>query len=218
MEKFSNTHGQIYNHRADFTMKVMNFVGLAFAVTAAGTWLAPFILPANFPYFLIFIAELALVFTARIWAQWARPGNILMFCGFAFLSGLTLFPLLNYALQIGGHQLIFQALFATVALAFSAGIYARTTSRDLSGIGGFLMIALIGLIIVGILQIFWFSSIVEMIAAGVGVVLFSAFIAYDIQMLERFPRDRAIEAAIGLYLSIFNLFTSVLRLLIALRD
>lgn len=216
-----NTVSHVQVVRSSFLMTVMNYVALAFAVTAAGAYFAPAILPAAFMakggFWLVIIAELALVWTAPRWSQMARPMNILLYVAFAFLSGLTLYPLLSYALAVGGLDLVFKALIATVALSFAAGIYARTTQRDLSGMGGFLMIGLIGLIIVGIFQIFWFNSVVEMISSGIGVLLFSGFIAYDIQSIQRYPEDRPIEAAISLYLSIFNLFVSLLRLLIALN-
>ncbi|MBT4936366.1 Bax inhibitor-1/YccA family protein [Candidatus Peregrinibacteria bacterium] len=208
--------------QSDFTMKVMNYVAVAFAVTAAGAYFAPAILPASFlaggGYWIIFIAELALIFTSGWWSQMAPPVNYFLFGLFAFLSGLTLYPLLMLALSVGGSEMIFKALTATVALSFAAGTYAKTTQRDLSGMGGFLMMGLIGLIVVGVLQIFWFNSMVELISSGIGVILFSAFIAYDIQMIEKYPHDRAIEASIGLYLSIFNLFVSLLRFLIAMKS
>lgn len=206
---------------SSFLMTVMNYVALAFGVTAIGSYLAPALLPAGFlqsgGYWIIFIAELALVFTASRWSQIARPWNVVLFLSFAFLSGLTLYPLLAYAGAVGGLALVSKALVVTVALSFAAGIYARTTERDLSGMGGFLMMGLIGLIVVGILQIFWPSNTVELWSSGIGVLLFSGFIAYDIQMIEQYPENRALEASLALYLSIFNLFTSVLRFLIAMN-
>ena len=55
----------------------------------------------------------------------------------------------------------------------------------------------------------------EMIISGVGVLLFSGLIAYEMNVIKRYPEDRAMEAGIGLFIAIFNLFTSVLRLLLA---
>lgn len=217
-----NTLSQTQVARSDFTMKVMNYVAVAFAITAAGAYFAPSILPPSFltggGYWIIFIAELALIFTSSWWSQMAPPINYGLFGLFAFLSGLTLYPLLMLALSVGGSEMIFKALTATVALSLAAGTYAKTTQRDLSGMGGFLMMALIGLIVVGVLQMFWFNSMVELVSSGIGVILFSAFIAYDIQMIEKYPEERAIEASIGLYLAIFNLFTSLLRFLMAMQN
>ncbi len=216
-----HTIAQTQTAESSFLMKVMNYTALAFAITALGTLLAPKILPLSFlqggGMWIIFIAEIILIFTSSKWSQLQRPTNMLLFSLFAFLSGITLYPLLTIALHIGGTTLVFKALTTTVALSFAAGIYARTTNRNLAGIGGFLMMGLIGLIVVGILQIFWFSSTVELFASGFGVILFSGFIAYDIQMIQKYPENRAIEASLALYLSIFNLFISVLRLLLALN-
>jgi len=216
-----NTIAQTKVATSSFLMKVMNYVGLAFLVTALGALFAPQILPQSFllggGMWLIFIAEIALIFTSSRWSQLKRPTNILLFCLFAFLSGITLYPLLLVAINVGGTAIVFKALIATASMTFAAGLYAKNTERDLSGMGGFLTMGVIGLIVVGILQMFWFSNTVEMFASGFGVLLFSGFIAYDIQTIQRYPENRAIEASLALYLSIFNLFVSVLRLLISLN-
>ncbi len=80
------------------------------------------------------------------------------------------------------------------------------------------MIALIGMIITSIVGIFipWGSTF-EIFFTGGGVLLFSAFTMYDIQMIKHYPEDRYIDAALNLYLDIFNLFTYVLRFLIAMN-
>ena len=208
--------------QTDFTMKVLSCVGLAFGVSALGVYLAPIILPESFlssgGIFAIFILELILIFTSGYWSRFEAPVNYLIYLFFALLSGMATYPLLMMAISVGGTEIVFKALITTVSLSFAAGIFAKTTHYDLSGLRGFFMVALIGLIIVGILQMFWFNSMVELISSGLGILLFSGLIAYDIQMIERYPQDQPIEASIALYLSIFNLFTSVLRFLIAMQS
>ena len=211
-----NLNSNIRSHEpitleGDFTMKVLGFVALAFAFSAIGVKMSSQIIPEGFPLMILYIVELVIILLARWWTDLPRPLNFLIFYGFAFLTGVTLAPLLTYSLAIGGTELVYSALIATVALTIGAALFAKTTNKDLSGWGGFLLLAVLGLIVVGILQIFFFSSIVELISAGIGILVFSAFIAYDFYMMKHHPRDRALEAAIGLYLSIFNLFTSALR-------
>ena len=219
MQTIYQQQAQVYN--STFLMKVMNYVALALGVTALGAWLAPLILPPAFllgkGIWFFFILELMFIFTSSFWAQLDKPVNFILFYLFAFLSGFTIYPLLIIAFHVGGTEIIVKALVATIALSFAAGIYAKTTDRNLSGMRGFLMMGIIGLIIVGILQMFWFNSTVELISSAFGVFLFAGFIAYYIQLIQQYPENRPIEAALALYLSVFNLFTTVLRLLIAIN-
>lgn len=200
--------------RSAFFNQVLFYFGLALGISGLGAYFAPQILPMNsMAINLCFVAELVLVFTARMWSQ-IKPWNVLLFGAFAFLSGLTVYPLLAYAAMQGGTILIYKALFATLCMFTAAAMYGYVTNRNLASLGGFLMMTLIGLIAVGILQIFWYSSTVELIASGVGIVLFAMFTAFDIQRLKLYPETLAIEAALHLYLDIFNLFTSILRFML----
>lgn len=200
-----------------FLNKVFTYFGLAILMSATGALYAPAFLPPS-AYNIALILELILIFTSGMWSQ-IKPLNLILFVAFAFLSGISVVPLLAMAKMVGGIALIYQALFATTGMFLAAATYGMITKRNLMGMSGFLITSLIGLIIVGILQIFFYSSTVELISSGFGVILFSGFVAYDIQKLKYYPENMAIEAALSLYLSFFNLFTSVLRLMLALsRD
>ncbi len=197
-----------------FLNKVFGYFGIAILMSAVGVFYAPAFLPPS-AYNIALILELVLIFTSGMWSQ-KRPLNIILFATFAFLTGVTVVPLLAMANAVGGAALIYKALFATTGMFLGAATYGFITKRNLMGMRGFLITGLIGLIIVGILQIFFYSSTVELISSGVGVLLFSGFIAYDIQKLKYYPENMALEAALSLYLSFFNLFISVLRLMTAL--
>jgi FtsH-binding integral membrane protein len=220
MQNIYSAENVVATHDSSFLAKVMAYTTFAILLTAVGVFSFPYIFTETMPPIqLLIILELILVFTHRKWAQWPRPVNILVYAFYAFFSGITLAPIVFMALSLGGTVIIIKALVVTACLSLAAGIYALTTSRDLSGMGGFLVMALIGLILVGILNIFFPSTAVEFYSALAGVGLFSAFIAYDIQMIQKYPKHMAIEASIGLYLSIVNLFIDVLRVLMALsRD
>jgi len=211
---FAQTHAPTVQS-PEFTNKVFGYFGLAILMSAVGVFYAPAFLPAS-AYNIALILELILIFTSGMWSK-KRPLNIILFATFAFLSGVSVVPLLAMAKMVGGTALIYKALFATTGMFLGAAIYGFITKRSLSGIAGFLTIGLIGLIIVGILQIFFYSSTVELISSGFGVLLFSGFIAYDIQKLKYYPENMAIEAALSLYLSFFNLFVSILRFMLALN-
>jgi FtsH-binding integral membrane protein len=166
----------------------------------------------------IIAAELILVLTSRWWST-KRPINYFLFALFTFITGITIVPLLaNIIYEFGGPDLIIKALIATTLMFGGTAIFGWVTKMDLSGLRGFLTLSLIGMIIVAIVGIFvpW-SSTFEMVFAGFGIILFSAYTMYDIQKLKTYPQDRALDAALNLYLDIFNLFIYILRLLSASR-
>lgn len=207
-----------------FFGKVMTFFALAIFSSAAGVYVT---MKYFFQYFLenpalmwgALILELVIVFTSRWWST-KSPINKLLFAAFTFLTGVTAAPLIGIvAASPGGVAVLTKALLATGFMFTATALVGWTTKINLSGMRGFLIIGLIGMIIVGILGIFipW-SSTAEMLYSGIGVLLFSGFIMYDFQKIKHYPQDRYIDAALNLYLDIFNLFLYILRFINASRD
>jgi FtsH-binding integral membrane protein len=206
-----------------FMSKVFFFFGLAVAVSGLGAWLglnyltAYFVTSPGLTYGLI-IAELALIITSFWWSK-ARPLNYLLFSLFALVTGLTLVPILAYlTLSAGGIGILMKTLLATALMFGACAVFGQTTRYNLQGLRGFLIMSLIGMIIVSLIGLFipWGNTF-EMIFSGFGVVVFSGYIMYDVQRLRSYPEDRYIDAALQLYLDIFNLFIYILRLLSALN-
>ena len=202
-----------------FIAKVILFFGLAIMISAAGTY-------TGFQYFgeiflrypavmwIFFAVELILVLSSRAWSA-IRPLNCFLFGLFAFTTGMMIVPLLaSLILEFGGPDLIIKAFLATTLTFSASAVFGWTTNRSLSGLAGFLWMAIIGMIVVSIVGIFipWGNTF-EMIFSGLGVIVFSAYTMYDIQQLKSFPPDRYIDAALRLYLDIFNLFLYILRLI-----
>jgi len=206
-----------------FFGKVMTGFALAILVTLIGVW-------AGFNYFIeyfiqapalmwiVFIGEFALILTSPFWST-KKPLNYWLFSLFAFLSGVTITPLLLLATITAGSGIVIKALLATCLTFTAAGVIGWTTKKTLEGMGGFLMIGLIGMVITGIIGFFipWSNSF-EMIYSGIGVLLFAGYAVYDFNMIKRYPEDRYIDAAMHLYLDIFNLFLFILRLLMSLNN
>lgn len=207
-----------------FFGKVMTFFALAILASAAGVYVTynyfiEYFIQTPALMWIFFIGELALIFTSRLWSN-KIPINRLLFGLFAFITGITIAPLIAVlAASPGGVAILTKALLATAFMFGATAIVGWTTKMDLSGMRGFLLIGLIGLIVVGILGIFipW-SNTMEMVYSGIGVLLFSAFTMYDFQNIKKYPEDRYIDAALALYLDMFNLFLFILRLIMASRD
>ena len=164
-------------------------------------------------YWGLVIFEFILLFA--LFAVKNKPGiNLAVLFGFTFVSGLTITPLLSSILNMPSGATIVAQAFLMTSVAFGGiSMFAMTTKRDFSGMGKMLFIALIILIVGSISNIFFQSPLLQLGVAGVGALLFSAFILYDTQQIIKGGFETPIEAAIALYLDFFNLFISLLQIL-----
>lgn len=139
-----------------------------------------------------------------------------IFWVFAFtglLGGSLGYTLNYYAGFAGGPQLIAQAFGATALVFFGLSAYALTTKKDFSFMGGFLMIGLIVAIVAAIANIFLQIPAMSLaISAGI-VLIMSGFILFDTSRIINGGETNYIRATVSLYLSIYNLFVSILHLL-----
>jgi uncharacterized protein len=207
-------------------MQVYGLFALAMGITAIGVYSGSFYATTIFrsgTHFVLLLAELGIVFTARLWME-KTPLNYLLFGLFPLLSGITIAPYLWYVSQnyANGNAILLNALTATVFMTAAAALFARTTSIDLSGMGRFLLFAVLGLIGFALLQIFIpalrQSVGFEMGLSAAGIVIFAAFTAYDIQRVQHLSAHGAnpFMLALSLYLDIFNLFLYILRFMVAM--
>lgn len=204
--------------------QVYGLTAVAMALTVVGAFFgiqyAPAILTSGMHIFLI-IAELAIIFTAGWWMN-KSPLNYLLFGLFPTLSGFTIAPyLLSVAAgYANGPSILLNAGVATVFMTLASAVFARTTSWNLAGLGRGLFFAVLGLIGMGILQIFMPSlrtGPFELMISGAGIVIFAAFLTYDLQRIQQMGKAGAnpFLMALSLYLDIFNLFLFILRFMVA---
>ncbi|WP_111978545.1 Bax inhibitor-1/YccA family protein [Algibacillus agarilyticus] len=139
-----------------------------------------------------------------------------IFWVFAFTGvlGAALGPMLNHYLAFAnGPALIMQALGSTAVIFFSLSAYALTTKKDFSFMGGFLMVGLVMAIIAGIANIFLQIPAMHLAINAIVVLIMSGFILFDTSRIVNGGETNYIRATVGLYLNIYNLFTSLLALL-----
>lgn len=116
---------------------------------------------------------------------------------------------------------IFQVFLITAAMFLCMSLYGYTTKRDLTSIGGFLMMGLIGLIVAGLANLFFQNSTFDLVISAIGVLVFVGLTAYDTQKIKEMydavdGEDRAkagIYGALSLYLDFVNLMLNLLRLM-----
>jgi len=204
------------------------FAGLA--VTAAVAWIvagSPTLIrtiATNRPLFWgIAIAQLGVVFflSARV-AHLSPNTAALLFLGYSALTGLTMaFVLLLYTgASVALTFMVCATMFGSVAL------YGTVTKRSLAGVGQFMFMGLIGLVIASIVGIFWQNDGLQFVISFIGVIVFTGLAAWDAQRLKAMalavPEGQtgsyAIVGALSLYLDFINLFISLLRFTGSRRD
>ena len=136
--------------------------------------------------------------------------------GFTFVAGVFLGPILQVALHFkNGAQLIGMAAGGTGIIFFSLATIATVTKKDFSFMGKFLFIGLILLIVASLANLFFQIPALSLTISSIAVLLFSAFILYDVSRIVNGGETNYVMATLGLFLSIYNLFISLLQLLMA---
>ena len=134
--------------------------------------------------------------------------------GFTFFTGLLLGRLLQYTLGFSnGAQLIMMAAGGTAASFFGLAAYATTTKRNLEGMGRFLMVGCIVIMLAVLANIFFQSPVLHLVVVGAFVIFSAMMIAWQLNAIEQGGETNYVSATLSLYVSIYNLFTSLLQLL-----
>jgi FtsH-binding integral membrane protein len=140
--------------------------------------------------------------------------------GLFFVYAATVGLTVGFIVSFYAEASVAQAFLSAAAMFGAAAIYGATTKRSLAGLGGILFMGLIGLIVASILNIFLGSGTLSFIISIVGVVIFTALTAYDVQRIQSGDlaaatgslEKAAVMGALHLYLDFINLFLFFLRL------
>ena len=212
--------------------KVYTWMALALVitgVTAYGVAHSPammqFIYGNSFVMWGLIIAELALVFiVSGMINRLSLTTATLLFVLYSVVNGATLSVIfLGYSQSV-----IAKTFFITAGMFGVMSFYGYVTKQDLSSIGKILFMALIGLIIATIVNLFVRSSMFDMILSYVGVVIFVGLTAWDTQKIKQMlliadgmdesVQKIALMGALSLYLDFINLFLYLLRIFGGNRD
>jgi FtsH-binding integral membrane protein len=145
--------------------------------------------------------------------------NLFLLYTLTTLMGVGLGGIIDLYVNAGAGTIVVEAAGSTALLTVGLAAYALTTKSDMSGWGSKLFIALIGLIAASVVGIFVQATILDIVIGLGGSVLFSLYLVYQINRARTIEDTlgNAIVVAVGIYLSIINLFLSLLRLLTALQ-
>jgi len=172
-------------------------------------------------FYIVMFSPLALVFmlSARIQKMQASTATFL-FIVYAALMGASL----SLIFLIYSGSSIAQVFFICSGTFLACSIYGWTTKKDLTSVGSFMMMGLIGIIVASIVNIFLKSPMVHMVISYIGVLIFVGLTAYDTQKLKSMAlaqpagldaatlRKGTILGALTLYLDFINLFLFLLRI------
>lgn len=167
----------------------------------------------------VILAPLAFVMVLSFGINKMRASTAqLTFWAFAAVMGLSLSSI--FLVYTGTS--IARVFFITAATFGAMSLYGYTTKRDLTGMGSFLFMGLIGLIIAMVVNMFMASSALSFLISIVGVGIFVGLTAYDTQKIKLMYQEsdgretmgkKAIMGALSLYLDFINLFLMLLRLM-----
>ncbi len=187
----------------------------AFAVATSPS-IMTYLVSHTWVFYVLLFAQLGLVIGLSAMVNRMRASTALaMFIMYSLLTGIT-FSSLFVVFQLGSLALTFAitaGMFGTMAL------YGYFTKSDLSGMGNLLLMALVGLIIAGIVNIFLRNPMFNLVMSGIGVVIFCLLTAYDVQKIkalsyaivdEETSKKIAVIGALTLYLDFINLFLYLL--------
>jgi len=218
---------QVAAEQAAFMRKVyaimafgLGATGLTALVVFNSTAATRFIFGTPGVYLGLIIAELVMVWTfASLARRMSAVGAAALFYLYAILNGLTL----SVIFLVYTKGSIASTFFVTAGTFGAMSAYGYITKRDLTGMGSFMYMGLIGLILASIVNIFLGSEMIYWVTTYAGILIFVGLTAYDTQKIKELnvignagtdeDHKEAIHGALILYLDFINLFLYLLRLL-----
>lgn len=225
---FQNSQTQVSTHVNSFILSVYNWMAIGLALTGGVAYYvaeSPSLLNLIFGNMMIFygliIIELGFVFflSARIQKIQSSTATTL-FLLYAAINGVTLASIFI----IYARESIVSTFFICAATFGVCSVYGMITKRNLTSMGNFMMMGLIGIIIATVVNFFVKSSAMMMMINYLGVLIFVGLTAYDTQKIKNMAlsqpadidaktlRKGAIIGALSLYLDFINMFLFLLRI------
>ena len=199
--------------------------GLTAMVTAKSEALMTFIFTNSWAFIALMILQLGLVFyfSARL-NRMSFSTATAVFILYSAITGLTF----SSIFVVFSMSSIATTFFITAGMFAAMALVGSFTKKDLSGIGKFALMALIGLIIAGIVNMFLRNAMMDFIVSGIGVLVFAGLTAYDSQKIRQMlqmqseinesTQKLALLGSLSLYLDFINIFLYLLRFFGSSRD
>ena len=191
-------------------------LALSMLPTVLGAWLGvQFSIPMPSGVF-GFIAMLAICFGAFYAINKTKDSGwgVLILIGFTFFMGVMLSGLIGRTLQFSnGPKLIMMAFGGTATIFAVMATIATVSKRDFSGMGKWLFVGMMVILVAALANIFLQLPALHLALSVMIILIFSAYILYDVQQIVNGGETNYIMATLSIYLNIYNIFTSLLSLL-----
>ncbi|PRC91920.1 Bax inhibitor-1/YccA family protein [Solimicrobium silvestre] len=193
-------------------------LALSMIPTVLGAWIGVEMNFSLFPgrpgiSFMVFMA-IAFGFMFAIEKTKESALGVAVLLGFTFFMGLMLSRLISYTLgYTNGASLIMTAFGGTATILAVMASIATTSKRDFSGLGKWLFVGLMVIIVAGIANIYLQLPALYLTVSVVAIGIFSAYILYDVQQIINGGETNYISATLRIYLDVYNIFVNLLSLL-----
>ncbi len=186
--------------------------------TVLGAWIGvqmnfSFMSGSPFIGFLIFMA-IAFGFFYVIERTKHSAIGVAVLLGFTFFMGLMLSRLIGHILHFSNGASLIMTAFGGTAIVFATMASIATTSkRDFSGLSSWLFAGMIVILLAAVANIFLQMSVLNIVISAIAVVIFSAYILFDVQRIINGGETNYISATLAIYLDVYNVFVNLLALL-----
>jgi modulator of FtsH protease len=194
-------------------------LALSMVPTVLGAWVGVatgFSLFAATSPAMSFIAFLAIAYGFMFASEKTKDSGmgVVVLLGFTFFMGLMLSRLLSFILGFSnGPQLIMMAFGGTGVIFAAMATIATVSKRDFSGLGKFLFMGVIVILLAAFANIFLQLPALMMTISVLAIVIFSAYMLFDVQRVVNGGETNYISATLAIYLDLYNVFTNLLALL-----
>jgi FtsH-binding integral membrane protein len=212
------TSGELTTVRHRVLRNTYWLLALSMVPTVLGAWIGvqmnfSFMSGSPFIGFLIFMA-IAFGFFYVIERTKNSAIGVAVLLAFTFFMGLMLSRLIGHILNFSNGASLIMTAFGGTAIVFATMASIATTSkRDFSGLSSWLFAGMIVILLAAVANIFLQMSVLSIVISAIAVVIFSAFILFDVQRIINGGETNYISATLSIYLNVYNVFTNLLALL-----
>ncbi len=186
--------------------------------TVLGAWIG---VQMNFSFmsgspFLSFLAFMAIAFGFFYVIERTKNSalGVAVLLGFTFFMGLMLSRMIGHILHFSNGASLIMTAFGGTAIVFATMASIATTSkRDFSGLSSWLFAGMIVILLAAVANIFLQMSVLSIVISAIAVVIFSAYILFDVQRIINGGETNYISATLAIYLDLYNVFVNLLALL-----
>lgn len=200
-----------YESKQSIMQRIITVFVFTLLVATIGLYTGQFIPPAwMLP---LSVLEVVMIIAA-FWLRRKKAVGYVFVFSFAFISGMTLFPIISHYASAAGAYVVLEAFGSSFVIFAVLGTIGAKTKKDLSFLWSFLLVAVIALLAVGIFNIFSpLNSAAMMAYSVIGTIVFSMYILYDLNQIKHrdITADLIPLMALTLYIDFINLFINLLR-------